>query len=220
MQIFADTCDLVEIQELLALGLCDGVTSNPTLLRQAGVAKVTTWARDVLSLLGPSRHLSVPVLADEDQHILLQAFLISELGPNVFAKIPHQRKVWREALENGSHVNVTAITKSSQFFVDHNVEPLPLWTSVFAGRITDTGMSATWALAHVRDEVRRYSGKVIWASTRELYNFYQAQDWGADAITATPALIKKWNRLRECGLDRLSDEVVEQFSKDAGHLLF
>lgn len=223
LKLFADGADLAEIETIYAAGTADGFTTNPTLMRKAGVADYAGFARTVLDRIR-DLPFSLEVFSDELDEMERQARLIAGWGGNVYVKIPvmNTRRVStaplvRRLSADGIKLNVTAILTLRQ--VAETMEALhpqtPAIISVFAGRIADTGrdpvpvMSAAVAMAAWKPRV-----EVLWASPREALNIHQARDTGCHIITATPDILKKLS-MSAMDLFQLSNDTVRMFHDDA-----
>ena len=204
-------------------GLVSGYTTNPTLMRKAGITDYKQFAMQVIAAI-PDMPISFEVIADEFDEMQRQAEKISSWGPNVYVKVPitNTRRqsslpLVRALAAQGVKVNVTAILTLEQ--VAATVEALdpatPAVISIFAGRIADTGIDPMPIMrAAVAMAARRPKAEVLWASIREVLNVYQAQECGCQIITATPDLLKKLDMAGK-DLTDLSAETVQMFDTDA-----
>jgi transaldolase len=223
VKLFADGADLPGMKEMAANPLIKGFTTNPTLMRKAGITDYKSFAVEVLKLI-PDRPVSFEVFADEFDEMEAQAFEIASWGKNVNVKIPvtntkgkFSGAVIERLSKAGVAVNVTALLTLAQVKeVTERLDPkTPAIISVFAGRIADTGRDP---VPLMRDAVHAMKGKpkaeLIWASPRELLNVFQADAVGCHIITATNDILKKLSLVGK-DLDRYSLETVEMFYKDA-----
>ena len=197
-----------------------GFTTNPTLMRAAGVKDYERWARELLALtLCP---ISFEVIADDFREMERQALTLASWGPNVYVKIPITNTKGKSATETiralshaGIKINVTAVMTCGQ--IDAALAALdggaPSILSVFAGRIADTGIDPTPIIDHAWSHAS-LSVQVLWASPREVYNVVQADDEGADIITCTPELLRKLHLLGKPLVD-YSLDTVKMFYEDA-----
>jgi transaldolase len=223
VKLFADGADLAGMKEMAGNPLIKGFTTNPTLMRKAGVADYKSFARQVLQAI-PDRPVSFEVFADDFAQMEAQALEIASWGANVNVKIPvtNTRREFSGALverlsKAGVKVNVTALLTLEQ--VERITERLhpatPAIISVFAGRIADTGVDPMPIMAKaVRIMKARPKAELIWASPRELLNVFQADAVGCHIITATNDILKKLSLVGK-DLDDYSLETVEMFYKDA-----
>ncbi len=223
IKVFADGADVEDIRALSANPLIRGFTTNPTLMRKAGVDDYKTFAQAVLAVV-PDRPVSFEVLADEFDEMERQALEIASWGENVNVKIPITNTRGRssvgliERLSNqGVSVNVTAVFTLDQTraVVQALSEHVPAKISFFAGRIADTGVDP---VPVVRDALRiidqNPNAELIWASPRELLNIFQADAIGCHIITVTHDILKKLHLINK-DLDEYSLETVGMFFNDA-----
>jgi transaldolase len=223
VKIFADGADLPGIVKLYANPLIKGFTTNPTLMRKAGIADYAEFAREVLRAV-PDRPVSFEVFADEFGEMELQAREIASWGRNVNVKIPvtNTKGVFcGPVIERLSHagvaVNVTAVMTLDQVrAITKCLAPqTPAIASVFAGRIADTGRDPVPLMAEaVRILAARPKAELIWASPRELLNIFQADEIGCQIITVTHDLLGKLSLVGK-DLGTYSLETVEMFHRDA-----
>jgi transaldolase len=226
--VFADGADYNGMLEMYANPLIKGFTTNPTLMRKAGVIDYAVFARQVLSAI-PDRPVSFEVLADEFDEMERQAREISSWGANVFVKIPvtntrgqSSARLVHRLSEAGVQLNVTAVMTLEQVreMFDCLAGSQPSFLSVFAGRIADTGrdpvpmMAAATKLLSASAQL-----KLIWASPRELLNIYHAEEVGCHIITVTNDILKKLN-LIDKDLNQYSLETVKMFYDDAQRAAF
>lgn len=199
-----------------------GLTTNPTLMRKAGIANYKGFAREVLSLI-PDKPISFEVFSDDFNEMEAQALEIAGWGANVFVKIP----VTNTRSESSTHLirklshqriklNVTALTTTDQ--VRRVVEALnndtPSYISVFAGRIADTGRDPLPIMKESLQIMKSKPGaELIWASPRELLNIFQADKIGCHVITVTNDILKKLY-LVGYDLETYSLETVKMFYED------
>ena len=223
VKIFADGADLAGMKEMYANPLIKGFTTNPTLMRKAGVQDYKAFARQVLDAI-PDRPISFEVFADEFDEMERQALEIASWGKNVSVKIPvtnTRRQSAGPLIERlskaGIALNVTALTSLEQVReVTGRLAPqTPAIISVFAGRIADTGRDPVPLMAEAVKIMRaRPKAELIWASPRELLNIFQADAVGCHIITATNDILKKLALVGK-DLEEYSLETVQMFHKDA-----
>lgn len=222
-RIYADGADLDGLLRLAAQPHISGFTTNPTLMRKAGITDYAGFAREVLEQID-DRPISFEVFSDDIDEMHAQALEIASWAPNVYVKIPvtNTRAEWTDALvrelsHEGVQVNVTALMTVSQ--VDRVARALeggaPSNISVFAGRVADTG---TDPVPLMRDALAAASqaelAEVIWASPRELLNIFQADEIGCHIITVTHDILGKLNLVGK-DLDDFSLDTVKMFHGDA-----
>jgi transaldolase len=223
VKLFADGADLDGIREMAANPRIAGFTTNPTLMRKAGVNDYRRFALDVLSIV-PDKPVSFEVFADDFSEMERQAFEIASWGRNVNVKIPvtNTRGEFAGPLvgrlsDAGVQVNVPAIMTLDQVarITDRLAPGTPAIVSVFAGRIADTGRDPVPLMAEaVRILRSKPKAELIWASPRELLNIFQADGIGCHIITATNDILKKLALVGK-DLDAYSLETVEMFYRDA-----
>ncbi len=230
VKIFADGANLQAILELANHPRIAGFTTNPTLMRQAGVGDYEGFARKLLEHI-TNRPVSFEVFADEHHEMVRQARLIASWGSNVYVKIPvtdtrgkSTAAVVRELADSGVHLNVTALMTLAQVeAVTSTLAGGPRAViSVFAGRVADTGTDPVPLMRAALEAMAPYSElELLWASPREILNVRQADDLGVHIITVTHDLLKKLPLLGR-DLDAFSLETVRMFHNDAvtaGYLL-
>ena len=228
VKLFADGADRAGILRLYANPLIRGFTTNPTLMRQAGVTDYEAFAKDIVAAV-PDRPISLEVFADEFAEMERQALKISRWGKNVYTKIPVTNTRRESSLDlvcrlarRGVKLNVTALMTLQQ--VREVGSALaggpPAYVSVFAGRIADTGRDPVPMMAEAVDILRQYSNiELIWASPRELLNIFQADSVGCHIITATHDLLHKLTLVGK-DLDDYSLDTVKMFHRDAAQAGF
>jgi transaldolase len=223
VRIFADGAELPVMLDMSKKPWIKGFTTNPTLMRKAGVQDYRAFARDVLAAI-TDRPISFEVFSDEFDEMERQALEIASWGPNVNVKIPvtNTRKEFAGPLLTrlsaaGVPLNVTAVMTVDQVaaVVDSLTPGPPAFVSVFAGRIADTGRDPlpimTGSLERLRQRPRT---ELIWASPRELLNVFQADAIGCDVITVTDDILRKLSLVGR-DLDAFSLDTVEMFRADA-----
>lgn len=223
VKLFADGADVRGMVEMYGKPWIRGFTTNPTLMRKAGVTDYRAFAREVLAAI-PDRPISFEVFSDEFSEMERQAREIASWGDNVFVKIPVSNtqgepayKLVKQLARAGIKINVTAVFTLEQVrdIVAHLDPTVPAYVSVFAGRIADTGRDPMPHMAAALALVRQVpSAELIWASPRELLNVFHADAVGCDIITVTNDLLAK---LASCGKDlrQFSLETVKMFHDDA-----
>jgi transaldolase len=225
VKIFADGADVPTIQMLQGNPLIAGFTTNPTLMRKAGVKEYEAWAKRVLEI-EPVKPFSFEVLSEEEGTMIQQARKIAAWGDNVYVKIPAVTSTGRNNLgvvlclaAEGIRVNVTALMSSLQatpFIEELSSISVRGYISIFAGRIADTGRDP---VPHIRDALEIIyalgsSLEVIWASPRQLLDVVTANVLGCHIITVTPDILKKIGLIGK-PLDEYSRETALMFATDA-----
>jgi transaldolase len=223
VKIFADGADRASILDLAANPLIKGFTTNPTLMRKAGITDYEAFGRSLAREI-PNRPFSFEVLSDDFGQMEQQALEIASWGGNVYVKIPitdtrgrSSAPLVKRLAEQGVKVNVTALMTLDQ--VDASVSSLrngpPSCISIFAGRIADAGCDPLPILTGALARMRPYPQiELIWASPRELFNIVQAEDIGCHIITVTHDLLKKLPLIGR-DLSEYSLDTVKMFVNDA-----
>lgn len=223
VKLFADGADLDAIRRLAAEPHIKGFTTNPTLMRKAGVRDYAAFARDALAVVG-SRPISFEVFSDDFDEMERQAMEIASWSPNVYVKIPvtntrgeFAASVIRRLSQRGVQVNVTALLTLDQVrrVTDCLSPTTASCISVFAGRIADTGVDPIPLMAEaVRIVGPLGVAEIVWASPRELLNVFHAEQAGCHIITATPDVLAKLPLVGR-DLTEYSLATVKMFRNDA-----
>ena len=223
VKLFADGADRAGMLEMYCHPQIRGFTTNPTLMRKAGVTDYQAFARDILRAI-PDRPISFEVFSDDFAEMERQARKICTWGPNVYVKIPVTNcrressvELIRELAQAGVKLNVTALLALDQVrAVSAALEGgPPACISVFAGRVADTGRDPVPLMAAAVELVRVYPNiELIWASPRELLNVFQADAIGCHIITATNDILKKLALVGR-DLHEYSLDTVKMFYDDA-----
>jgi transaldolase len=223
VKIFADGADLPGMLEMYAKPWIKGFTTNPTLMRKAGVADYEAFARKVVEAI-PDRPLSFEVFSDDFAEMERQALKIKTWGDQVYVKIPVTNTrgesscpLIRRLAEAGVRQNVTALMTLAQVreVAAALSEGPSAYISVFAGRIADTGRDPVPLMAAAVEMLRPHPRlELIWASPRELLNICQAAAVGCQIITVTNDILKKLNGLDK-DLTEFSLDTVKMFHSDA-----
>lgn len=228
VKVFSDGAVKETMLKDLQTGLVTGFTTNPSLMKKAGIANYIGFAKEILAEI-TDYPISFEVFADDLATMKKEAERITQLGDNVYVKIPIMNSkgestlsLVKELSDAGVKLNVTAIFTLDQ--VKGTVEALnaetPSIVSVFAGRIADTGVDPVPLMAEAveicgtKDKV-----ELLWASPRETFNIYQADQLGVDIITCTSDIIAKLP-LQGKDLEQYSLETVQTFLKDSTSLGF
>jgi transaldolase len=223
VKIFADGAEMDGILNLYRNPLIKGFTTNPTLMRKAGIEDYETFARQLLKAI-PDRPISFEVFADDFDEMIAQARAIASWGNNVNVKIPvtttkgiFTGPVISTLANAGVVVNVTAIMTERQ--VERVAECLapnvPAIVSVFAGRVADTGRDPVPLMrASLRALAGRSKAELLWASPRELLNIFQADEIGCHIITVSHDVLAKLSLVGK-DLDEYSLDTVKMFYRDA-----
>jgi transaldolase len=224
VKIFADGADLEGMIILYRNSIVKGLTTNPTLMRKAGIQDYESFAKDALAFI-KDKPISFEVFSDEFPEMRRQALKIRDWQENVFVKIPITNSrgessipLIRELATEGVQLNVTAVLTLKQVRdVAANLNSqVAAVVSVFAGRIADTGrdplpvMRASKAILGDLPNV-----ELLWGSVREVLNITQAADCGTDIVTVPHDILQKALKLAEMDLEALSLDTVKMFAQDA-----
>jgi transaldolase len=224
VKLFTDGADKAQIVEMAKQSWISGFTTNPSLLKKAGVSDYEGYARDLVAAV-PDRHISFEVISDDIPEMVAQARLITTWGRNVYVKLPVTTtrgeplfEAVRALSRDGVKINFTAIFTAEQ--VAGAVKALgggaPACVSVFAGRLADLGIDYRPLM---QDAVTRAGAtsniEIIWASTREVFNVVEADDIGCHIITAPADVLKKLPALGSKTAAELSLNAVQSFRDDA-----
>ena len=222
VQIFADGADQAGMLEMYRQPFIKGITTNPTLMRKAGISDYEVFAKEILAAI-PDRPISFEVFADDFAEMKRQAHHIATWGKQVSVKIPITNTkressvpLVRELSQSGIALNVTAMftLEQVQAVVDAVRGAAPCYLSVFAGRIADTGSDPVPLMAEAVERLRSAPNtQLIWASPRELLNIFQADDIGCHVITVTNDILKKLTLVGK-DMDDYSLETVKMFFED------
>jgi len=223
VKIFADGADKAGMLEMHAKPFIKGLTTNPTLMKKAGITDYRAFCKDILKTIS-DKPLSFEVFSDDFSEMEAQALEIASWGDNVYVKIPVTNTKQETAYAlieklaaKKVKLNVTAIMTLSQVrdvvaALDPNV---PSYVSVFAGRIADTGRDPLPLMAAAVEMLKvAPAAELIWASPRELLNIFQADQIGCQVITVTNDILKKLS-LVGYDLDQYSLDTVKMFYNDA-----
>lgn len=223
VKIFADGADRAGMLEMAAKPFIKGLTTNPTLMRKAGIKDYAAFAKEILTDIR-DKPLSFEVFSDDFDDMERQAMEIASWGGNVYVKVPvtNTRQETCYALADklsarGVKLNVTAIMTLTQVRdVVASLKPdVPSYVSVFAGRIADTGRDPVPLMAAAVAMLEPLpASELIWASPRELLNIFQADEIGCQVITVTNDILKKL-ALVGYDLDAYSLDTVKMFYTDA-----
>lgn len=224
VKLFTDGADKAQIVDMAKQPWIAGFTTNPSLLKKAGVKDYEAYARDLVAAV-PDRHISFEVFSDDLDEMRAQAGVIAGWGRNVYVKLPVTNSkgeglfdMVRALSRDGVKINMTAIFTDEQ--IVRAIEALdggaPACVSVFAGRLADFGIDyrPTMRMAVERARATR-NVEIIWASTREVFNVIEAHEIGCHIITAPAEVLKKLPALGTASAAELSRAAVSAFRDDA-----
>jgi transaldolase len=224
VKLFTDGADKAQIMDMAKQSWIAGFTTNPSLLKKAGVKDYETYGRDLVAAV-PDRHISFEVFSDDIPEMIAQARVITAWGDNVYVKLPVTTtraeplyETVRALARDGVKINLTAIFTAEQ--VARGVEALdggaPSVVSVFAGRLADFGHDYRPIVQDAVARSRKTTNvEIIWASTREVFNVIEADAMGCQIITAPADVLKKLPALGTKSPADLSLGAVKSFREDA-----
>ena len=224
IQIYADGADKAGILELYAQPYIKGLTTNPTLMKKAGIKDYEAFARDILRTV-TAKPISLEVFSDDFPEMKRQALKIAGWGKNVYVKIPITNSrgetaipLIRELSHQGVQLNITAILTLEQVrAVAAALDPkVPSVVSIFAGRIADTGVDPMPIMRESRKILAgQPKAELLWASVREVLNIVQAEQSGCHIVTVQHDILAKAAKLLSMDLAALSLDTVKMFANDA-----
>lgn len=227
IHLFADGADLAGVRELAALPWIRGLTTNPTLLRKAGVRDYEAFAREALAAMS-GRPVSFEVLAGDLAGMRTEALRMAQWGEQVFVKIPvvngqgeSSAGLIAELAAEGVRLNVTAVLcpRQAEAVAAALRTDIPALVSVFAGRVGDTGRDPSAVVKEVMQTLGGHANaRVVWASVRESWNLYEAARCGCHAVTVPNDILKRAMACAGMALAEMSVETVRMFERDAAGL--
>lgn len=228
IDIYSDGADIQDMEKVIDYGFIDGFTTNPSLMKKAGVKDYLSFAKEVVATF-PDLPISFEVFSNDFETMEKEAKIIHSLGSNVFVKIPvitvdgqSTAPLIKRLSDQGIFVNVTAIAtvEQVQAAVEAFHEGTTNLVSIFVGRVADAGLDPT---DFVKESVaicqKVPAAKLLWASTREVANVYQAAQAGVDIITVPPAILTKLQNVGKTAAE-VSLATVKGFEKDISSLGF
>ena len=221
-KIYCDTADINEIKKCIKLYNIDGVTTNPSIMRANGVKNYKSQCLKILKIT-KKKPLSVEVFADQPDQIYRQARKIQEWSKNLYVKIPIVNtkglilsKIIKKLNHEKIKLNITAVFTLVQLKkIKSSInKKTPIIISIFSGRIADNGLDPEILIKKSIKLFKNYNNvKILWASTREVFNYYQAKRCNCHIITMGPKFIEKLNS-RKITLNDYSINTVKQFYSD------
>tara|TARA_B100001121_G_scaffold252004_1_gene228325 strand:+ start:386 stop:1078 length:693 start_codon:yes stop_codon:yes gene_type:complete len=221
-KIFCDIADIKLIKKFKKKKIVKGFTTNPSLMRKAGAKNYVNYSKKILKIT--KKPVSCEVFADDPANMILQGSKISNWGKNVYVKVPvinskgkFMGKVIKDLNSRKIKLNITAVYTAKQTRQILNVinKKTNVIISIFAGRMADTGNDP---IPQFKESIRiskKYKNvQILWASTREPYNFLQAKKIGCHIITTPPNIIEKIEKFGK-NLNKLSLETVAGFLNDS-----
>ena len=224
VKLFTDGAEKAKMLEMARQPWISGFTTNPSLLKKAGVSDYEAYGRDIVATV-PGRHLSFEVFSDDIPEMVAQGRLIASWGPNVYVKLPVTTTrseplfdTVRMLSHEGIKINMTAIFTPAQVAqaVDALAGGAPACVSVFAGRLADFGIDCRPIMQDAVARARKTPNvEIIWASTREVFNVVEADSMGCHIITAPADVLLKLPALGTQSDAQLSLGAVKAFRDDA-----
>ena len=221
-KIFCDIADIKLIKKFNNKKIVKGFTTNPSLMRKAGAKNYVSYSKKILKIT--KKPVSCEVFADDTINMILQGSKISKWGKNVYVKVPvinskgkFMGKVIKDLNRRKIKLNITAVYTAKQTRQILNVinKKTKVIISIFAGRMADTGNDPIPQFKESIKISKKYKNvQILWASTREAYNFLQAKEIGCHIITAPPTIIEKIEKFGK-SLNKLSLETVAGFLNDS-----
>ena len=222
IKIFADGADLISIRKLNSKRYISGFTTNPTLMKKSGIKDYKKFALNVLKFV-KTKPISFEVFADNLNLMKQQAREISTWGKNVYVKIPvtnskgvKTTSIIKTLSEEGINLNITALFTKRQIketvnSLDKNTKSI---ISIFSGRIADAGVNPENIIKYSLKVAKKKKIEVLWASTRETYNIFEAQKIKCHIITVPHSILNKFG-LIGMDLKKLSLATVKSFLNDS-----
>lgn len=224
VKIFADGADYASMCRLYSDPRIQGLTTNPTLMRKAGITDYESFAREVLRTV-KTKPISFEVFSDDFSEMKRHALRIAGWQDNVYVKIPitntlgeSSAALIRDLSTAGAKLNITAILTVNQVrqVLDALHRDTPAVLSIFAGRIADTGVDPQPIICEsLRLAKRHPKAEVLWASVREVLNINHAEQCGCHIVTVPHDILAKADRMWGMDLDELSRDTVKMFADDA-----
>ena len=224
IQLYADGADKKGILELYSKPYIKGLTTNPTLMKKAGIQDYEAFAKDILQTV-TDKPISLEVFTDEFPEMKRQALKISALANNVYTKIPITNSRGESSLplikelgKQGVKLNITALFTEDQVQgVAEALNPeVPSVVSVFAGRIADTGIDPMPLMRKYLSMIKNQpKAELLWASTREVLNIFQAEECGCAIVTVPHDILDKAAKMLGMDLAAVSLDTVCMFARDA-----
>tara|TARA_B100000963_G_scaffold358606_2_gene383657 strand:+ start:2946 stop:3662 length:717 start_codon:yes stop_codon:yes gene_type:complete len=223
IKIFADGADIKDLKKNSKNKLISGFTTNPSLIRKSGEKNYLSFSKKITTI-EKKKSISLEIFANDQQEIIRQARTLAKIAKNVYVKIPITndkglflgRIIKKLQIEN-IKLNITAIFTEQQIDnLKKVIDPKKdIILSLFCGRIADTGINPQKIVRYTKKKFKnKKKVKILWASTREIYNIIEANNSGADIITVPYSILKKLN-LFNYNLKSYSLKTVKEFSEDA-----
>ena len=220
-KIFCDIADIKQIKKFYKKNIVKGFTTNPSLMRKAGADNYSKYSKNLIKIT--KKPISCEVFADDIKNMILQGKKISKWGKNVYVKVPitnskgkFMGKVINILNKNKIKLNITAVytSKQTKQILKKINNKTKVIISIFAGRLADSGKDPVPQFKQSLKISKKFKNvEILWASTREPYNYLQAKDLGCHIITAPPAIIEKIENFGK-SYQELTKETVKGFLID------
>lgn len=228
VKIYADGADLNSMLKEYDKGLVRGFTTNPSLMKKAGVKDYKGFGKEVVSKI-TDMPISFEVFADDEELMIKEAREIATWSENIYVKIPvvntkgeFNKNVINTLSKENVKLNITAVFTIDQvkYILENLEKDSNAIISIFAGRIADTGVDPIDLVKESVELAKEYKNvEILWASCRELYNIFQAENSGCHIITVQNSILDKLDNVGK-DLTKYSVETVQDFFKDANSLGF
>ena len=220
-KIFCDIADINLIKRFNKKRIVKGFTTNPSLMRKAGAKNYSKYSKEILKIT--NKPVSCEVFADDIQNMISQGTKINTWGKNIYVKVPvtnskgkFMGQVIKELNKNKIKLNITAVYtfKQTKQILNNIDKKTKVIISIFAGRMADTGKDPIPQFKESIKLSKKYKNvQILWASTREPYNYIQAKQLGCQIITAPPSIIEKIEKFGK-SYDKLTTDTVKGFLVD------
>ena len=222
-KIFCDIADINSIKKFNKKSIVKGFTTNPSLMRKAGAKDYKTYSQKILKII-KKKPVSFEVFADDEKNMILQGLNISKWGKNVYVKVPITNskgklmlKVIRQLNNKNIKLNITAVysAKQAKKILTKINKTTKVIISIFAGRMADVGKDPIPEFKNSIRIAKKYKNvELLWASTREPYNFLQAKQLKCHIITVPPSIILKIEKFGK-SFQKLTTDTVKGFLADS-----
>ena len=221
-KIFCDIADINLIKKFNKKSIVKGFTTNPTLMRKAGAKNYKTYSQKILKIT--KKPISLEVFADDEKNMILQGLNISKWGKNVYVKVPVTNskgkftgRVIKMLNKKNIKLNITSVysTNQTKQILNKINKQTKVIISIFAGRMADVGKDPIPEFKNSIRIAKKYKNvEILWASTREPYNYLQAKDLKCHIITVPPIIIEKIEKFGK-SFDNLTKDTVKGFLVDS-----
>ena len=222
-KIYCDIADLKQIKKFTKSKIVKGFTTNPSLIRKAGAKNYLEYCKKILKIV-KKKPISFEVFADDHQTIINQAFKIKKLGKNIYVKVPITNskglflgKAIKYLNSRKVKLNITAVytSKQTEKILNKINKKTKVIISIFAGRMADVGKDPLPELKKSISLAKKFKNvEILWASTREPYNYLQSRQLGCQIITVPPSIIQKIQKFGK-SFNQLTIDTVKTFLEDS-----